>query len=74
MVQTRLIRPGNRTLETPCPVCRHLRKIHTNARRGIAHCIYCRAVFEWQESDTVDGSMPIVDRTGWTTEWANTPV
>ncbi len=64
MIQTKLIRPGVRTMEVECPYCHHLIRLHSNAMEGTTRCLYCRAEFEWQES-TSNSDLP-GEEIGWT--------
>jgi transcription elongation factor Elf1 len=59
MVETRLLRPAKRLVEICCPNCRHVKKIYDNGNRGMAHCMYCGAEYEWVESQPVHTTMPI---------------
>ncbi len=69
MVQTRLIRPGVRSMDIECPNCHHLVKVHTNASHGMALCLYCRAEFEWEEN-VFNSNIPGVE---WPSGMENTP-
>ena len=64
MVETKLIRPGNRAVEAWCPVCGHVRRTYSNTRQGIMHCIYCGADFEWMENETPENGV-LRDRVEW---------
>jgi ribosomal protein S27E len=54
MVETRLLRPAKRLVEARCPGCHHVRKIYDNSNRGVAHCMYCGADFEWKDGEIAD--------------------
>lgn len=72
MVETKLIRPGNRAVDAHCPDCHHVRRIYTNADRGLAHCMYCGAEFEWLEKEGVH-ELPVGVMSEWMAQLAGTP-
>ena len=49
MIETKLIRPSTRVMDTRCPGCGNNLKIRSNSASGVFHCIYCGADFEWEE-------------------------
>ncbi|OGO36388.1 MAG: hypothetical protein A2147_03290 [Chloroflexi bacterium RBG_16_57_8] len=65
MVETRLLRPGKRLVEAWCPGCHHVRRIYDNARRGVTHCMYCGADFEWEDSESADIGGLALDGVNW---------
>jgi ribosomal protein S27E len=53
LVETRLLRSAKRLVEISCPDCHHVKKIYDNSHRGIVHCMYCGAEFEWEENSPI---------------------